>query len=411
MAPKAHKSEVIRKTKQPLKPVRGGDVRRRVVRLPAGYGEFIADLKSRIQKGRVKAALAANRELIQLYWDIGRMIVERQRDDGWGKSVVVRISNDLKREFPEAKGFSLENIWRMRALYLAWTEEIGKLSQAVTVLGRRNSKQNVGEADGQNLPQAVGEIPWGHNILLLTKLKNPTDRLWYAKKSIENGWSRAVLTAQIESGLHERQGAAITNFQHTLPAPQSDLAQQVFKDPYVFDFLTIAESAQERELENALLTEILRFLLELGRGFFFVGRQFRLNVGGEDYFIDLLFYHYHLRCFIIVDLKMEPFEPEFAGKMNFYLAAVNAQMRHGEDSPPIGLILCKEHNRLVVEYALSETRHPIGVATWQLTRKLPKQLNSELPTASEIEASITLLHKNLRKTSKLQNPKKQQPIN
>ena len=264
----------------------------------------------------------------------------------------------------------------MRSLYLAWTEGIQKLTQAVA------------EFDGDNLPQPVAEIPWGHNILLLEKLKSPSKRLWYAVKTKELGWSRAVLAHQIESDLYSRQGKAITNFPETLPAPQSDLANQLLKDPYHLDFLSIGPDVTERQLEVALLERLKNFLLELGRGFAFVGNQVHLEVGGKDYYIDLLFYHLHLRSYVVIDLKVEEFKPEFAGKMNFYLAAVDELVCHPDDNPSIGLILCKEKNRIVVEFALKTSRHPVGVAEYKFTNSLPKKYQGELPTPKELRQQL-----------------------
>jgi predicted nuclease of restriction endonuclease-like (RecB) superfamily len=279
-------------------------------KLPASYPAMLKDVKSRIQAAQIKAALSVNRELIELYWDIGKLITSRQKMEGWGKSVVERLSADLRNEFPEITGFSTRNIWRMRSFYIAWTEGTQKLTRAVA------------QFDAENLPQPVAEIPWGHNILLLEKLKSPSKRFWYAVKTKEFGWSRAVLAHQIESDLYSRQGKAITNFPETLPAPQSDLANQLLKDPYHLDFLSIGPDVTERQLEMALLDRLKNFLLELGKGFAFVGNQVHLEVGGKDYYIDLLFYHLHLRCYVVIDLKVEEFKPEFAGKMNFYLATI-----------------------------------------------------------------------------------------
>jgi len=300
--------------------------------LPAGYGKLLEDLKTRIRTAQIKASLAVNRELIALYWHIGKSIVERQRVEGWGKSVVERLSADLGREFPGVAGFSTTNIWRMRMFYLAWTEEmLAQLapeleaqaisSQPVTKLeNRENQSQLVTKLNEQAiLQQPVAEIPWGHNIVLLLKLKNPAVRLWYAQKAITHGWSRSILEHWIESDLHARQGKAVTNFKATLPAPQSDLAVEVVRDPYNFDFLTLRDDAVEREIERGLMDHIRKFLLELGAGFAFVGQQVHLEVGGEDFYIDLLFYHLHLRCYVVIDLKARSFEPEHAGKLNFYV--------------------------------------------------------------------------------------------
>jgi len=351
-------------------------VRQSAGNLPSGYGSLLEDLKARIQAARVKAAFSVNRELIALYWHIGKSIVERQRTLGWGKAIVERLATDLQRAFPGIEGFSPRNVWRMRAFYLAWTEDVKKLPRPVA------------EQDGQNLPQPVAEIPWGHNVWLLEKVKDPAERLWYVQHTLLHGWSRPVLVHQIETGLYNRQGKAVTNFDITLPPPQSDLAKQTLKDPYVFDFLSLAEEARERELERGLVEHIRKFLIELGVGFAFVGRQFHLEVEGEDFYLDLLFYHLRLRCFVVIDLKMEPFKPEFAGKMNFYLSAVDAQLRHSDDHPSIGIILCKTRKRLIAEYALRNTKTPIGVSEYRLTRAVPIAFKSSLPTIEELEKEL-----------------------
>jgi len=348
-------------------------VQQPTAQLSVSYIELLDELKSRIRAARVRAALAVNRELIALHWDIGRLIVERQRAEGWGRSVVERLSRDLRSEFPDLKGYSPQNLWNMRALYLAWTEGVKELQQPV------------GELDGENLPQAVGEIPWGHNIQLIEKVKDPVERLWYALQTIEHGWSRAVLVHQIESDLYHRQGKALTNFPRTLPAPQSDLALELVKDPYNFDFLGLTDEISERQLEDSLMDHLTRFLLELGKGFAFVGRQHHIEVGGQDYYIDLLFYNYLLRAFVVIDLKAESFKPEFAGKMNFYLAAVDDRLRHPDDQPSIGLILCKERNKITVEYALRGSTQPIGVAEYYL---LPKDVQEALPTPEQLQAEL-----------------------
>lgn len=353
-----------------------GTVRQSTGQLPAGYGTFLEDLKARIRTVQVKAALSVNHELTALYWDIGKSIVERQHAEGWGQAVVERLAHDLQAAFPGTSGFSPQNIWRMRAFYLAWTEEIQNLSQPVR------------EIDGINLPQPMAEIPWGHNTILLTKIKIPIERLWYAQKTVEHGWSRAVLTHQIETDLFRRQGKAITHFKATLPPPQSDLAQQSLKDPYLFDFLTLSEDAVEREMERELVGHIRKFLMELGVGFAFVGNQYHLQVENEDFYIDLLFYHLRLRCFVVVDLKVGEFKPEYAGKMNFYLSAVDDRLRHPEDNPSIGIILCKTKRKLIAEYALRNTQTPIGVSEYKLTRAIPTALKSSLPTIEELEQEL-----------------------
>lgn len=340
-------------------------VQQPVAQMPMGYIEFLDELKARIQAARVKAALAANYELILLYWDVGRRILEQQAVQGWGAKVVDRLAQDLRGAFPDMKGLSLRNLKYMRAFADAYPKP------AI-------------------VQQVVAQIPWGHNLILIDKVKDPADRLWYAQQTVTHGWSRNILALQIGSGLHQRQGKAITNFRATLVPPQSDLAQQALKDPYVFDFLSIAEDAEELAIERDLVSHITHFLLEMGAGFAFVGRQVHLEVNGEDFYIDLLFYHLKLRCFVVIDLKVQPFKPEFAGKMNFYLSAVDDLLRHPDDKPSIGLILCREKNRITAEYALRDIRKPIGVAGWQtkITESLPKRLRGILPTIEQIETEL-----------------------
>lgn len=343
---------------------------------PASYGQLLEEIKQRIRTAQIRAALAVNRELVLLYWEIGRSIVERQHAEGWGKSVIDRISKDLQTEFPGISGFSAQNLWYMRGFYLAWTQ------------GTPNLQQLVGDLDSASPPPCVAGIPWGHNIQLVTKVKDPTERLWYAQKTTENGWSRSVLVHQIESDLYHRQGNTISNFQQTLPAPQSDLAQQLLKDPYTFDFLTLEEARQERDLEHGLIGHIQHFLLELGMGFAFVGRQYRLEVGGEDFYLDLLFYHLQLRCYVVIELKTGKFQPEFAGKMNFYLAEIDDLLRHPGDQPSIGLIVCKEKNQVVAEYSLRASGKPIGVSGYVLATQLPRELAKELPSVQQLRDEL-----------------------
>ena len=316
--------------------------------------------------------------------------MERQEREGWGKSVIDRLAEDIQKSFPGIRGFSAVNIGRMRAFFLAYRGLSANSSQAVTKIDGQNLLQPVTETTLPNLPQVVAELPWGQNQILLFKLKDATQRLWYAAKTRDHGWSRAVLTAQIESGLYERQGKAISNFADTLPPPQSDLAQQSLKDPYLFDFLTLHDDAVERDLEGGLVDHIQRFLIELGAGFAFVGRQVHLAVGEDDFYIDLLFYHLTLRCFVVIDLKMRKFTPEDAGKMNFYLSAVDSEMRHADDAPSIGLILCKHRDQITAEYALRDIAKPIGVAEWQtrLVHSLPESFKGSLPTIEEIEHEL-----------------------
>lgn len=366
------------------------------VGLPTDYPAFLESLKSRVQQAQTRAMLSVNRELIQLYWDIGRLIVERQEREGWGKGIVDRLAADVQKAFPGLGGFSPVNVWRMRAFYVAYRPAPAIPSQPATELkARKRSKaadlsQAATEMAECVPPSPVAEIPWFHNVILVSKVKDHTQRLWYASKTLEHGWSRAVLTVQIESDLFGRQGKAISNFAGTLPAPQSDLAQQSLKDPYLFDFLTLQEDAVERDLERGLVDHIQKFLLELGAGFAFVGRQVPLPVGDEDDYLDLLFYHLKLRCFIVIDLKMRKFTPEDAGKMNYYLSAVDDLMKHPTDAPSVGLILCKSRDRIKAEYALRDISKPIGVAEWQtkLVKSLPETLKGSLPTIEQLEAEF-----------------------
>lgn len=326
---------------------------------PDGYAALLADLKQRIDSARLKAALSVNRELVLLYWSIGRDILARQSTEGWGTKVIDRLAVDLRRSFPEMTGLSARNLKYMRAFAEAWR-------------------------DPQFVQQVVALLPWGHNTRLLDALKTPAQREWYARQAIQHGWSRNVLSHQIESDLFARQGGALTNFSRTLPAEQSELAQQIIKDPYSFDFLSLGPDMLERDLERGLIEHLRSLILELGKGFAFVGSQYHLDVGGQDYYLDLLFYHLRLRCFVVFELKIEDFKPEFAGKMNFYLSAVDDQLRHPDDQPSIGIILCKGRNEVVVEYALRDTSKPMGVAQYRLSPALPDQLRRELPTAEDL---------------------------
>lgn len=328
------------------------------------YAEFFNELKQRIRSAQVRAALAVNQELIHLYWQIGYDILIRQREEGWGGKVIERLAQDLKREFPDMAGFSQTNLKYMRALAEAYSET--EISQ-----------------------RCVDQLPWRHNIALLTKIKDSHVRLWYAQKALENAWSRDILVMQIESNLFERQGGAITNFERSLPAPQSDLAQQLIKSPYNFEFLTLAENAQERELERALIEHIRDFLLELGLGFAFLGSQYPLVVSGKEYRLDLLFYHVHLHCYVVIDLKMGEFEPQHSGQMSFYVAAVDNLLRQERDEPTIGIILCKSKDKTTVEYALQGSQQPIGVSTYQLQSQLPPDFQTNLPTVEQFEMELS----------------------
>jgi len=334
-----------------------------IVPLPADYAAWLAELKSRIHTAQQRAALAVNRELVLLYWQIGRDILARQGREGWGAKVIERLAQDLRNAFPDMKGFSRANLMYMRAFAEAWP-------------------------DSEIVQQAVGQLPWGHNLVLLTRLKTPELRLAYAQRAIEHSWSRNVLNIHIERHLIEREGKAVTNFESCLPKPHSDLAHESLKDPYLFDFLGVGNEAGERAIEDAIVQHITRFLLELGAGFAFVGRQVPLEVGGDDFFIDLLFFHLKLRCYVVVELKAGAFKPEHAGQLSFYLSAVDVQMKAEFDNPTIGLLLCKKKNKVVAEYALRDSNKPIGIAEYQLIESLPAELQTSLPSIEAIEQAL-----------------------
>ena len=331
------------------------------------YKALVEGIKERVRTAQVRAALAANQELVLLYWSIGRDILARQAELGWGAKVIDRLSADLRKAFPDMKGLSPRNLKYMRAFAEAWP-------------------------DGEIVQQLAAQIPWFHNCVVLDKVKDLDARLFYLSRAAENGWSRDVLVRQIERSLHLRQGQAVTNFQRTLPAPGSDLAQQTLKDPYIFDFLGLEEEARERDVERAMVRHIRDTLLEMGAGFAFVGQQVRLEVAGDEFFVDLLFYHLGLHSYVVVELKGGEFRPEFAGKLNFYLSAVDDLVRDAAtDGPSIGLLLCRTKNQVVAEYALRDIHKPIGVADIQLTRLLPDELQASLPTVEKLEAELAEL--------------------
>jgi predicted nuclease of restriction endonuclease-like (RecB) superfamily len=334
--------------------------------LPRGYAKTLGEIKRRIQQERLRVVLAANTAMVLLYWDIGRVILDRQEREGWGAKVIDRLAADLREAFPDMKGFSPRNLKYMRAFAAAWPH------RAI-------------------VQQLAAQIPWFHNCVLLDRVTDSTERIWYIRQVIEHGWSRNILALQIDGRAHQRQGKALTNFKATLPPADSDLAAQVFKDPYLFDFLGTADPRREREVEQALVDHIQRFLLELGSGFAFVGRQVHLEFASHDYYLDLLFYHLKLRCYVVIELKAVPFDPGFAGQLNMYLSAVDDLLRHPDDKPTIGLLLCRAKDRFIVEYALRDLRKPVGVAGWETTlvEKLPEELRGSLPSVEEIEAELS----------------------
>lgn len=340
--------------------------------LPESYPIFLEDIKTRIRASQVKAAVAVNQELIKLHWWMGSEIVKRQEIEGWKAQVIDRLCKDIQTNFPGLKGFSRSNVFYMRMFYLSYA----RIQQAAGFL--------------EIPPDFCLNIPWWHNVILIEKVKNLHEREWYARRVIEQGCSRSVLEMWIETGLYHRNGKAPNNFQKSLAAPYSDLAEQIIKDPYCFDFLTLIDEAREKEIEDGLMSHLQKFLLELGNGFAFVGRQVPLRVGDEDYYLDLLFYHIKLRCYFLIELKAVKFKPDFAGQVNFYLAAIDDTMRQPGDNPTIGLILCKGKDNLIVEYALRNNASPISVANFetQLAKTLPDDFKGALPTVEEIEAEL-----------------------
>ncbi|MBF0102230.1 MAG: DUF1016 family protein [Desulfobacterales bacterium] len=347
------------------KPEVGFPVSSPLTDIPATYKNFLIALKTRIQQERLRAVLSSNAALITLYWDIGSAILEKQAGEGWGAKVIDRLSADLKKEFPDMKGFSPRNLKYMRAFAAAWPDK--------TIVQR-----------------IIAQIPWRSNLALLDKIQNSDQRLWYAQMTLQHGWSQPVLVHQIESRAFERKGKSINNFALALPPVQSDMANQIFKDPYLFDFIGTSDNRHERELEQALIDHIQQFLLELGQGFAFVGRQVHLELGDSDFYLDLLFYHLKLRCYVVIELKAVAFDPGHVSKLNMYLNVVDDILRHPDDKPTIGLLLVKEKNKLVAEYALRGYTNPIGVSEWetQITRALPEALKTSLPSIEEIEAEL-----------------------
>jgi len=324
------------------------------------YNNLFVDIKQRILSAQLKAALSVNTEMILLYWQIGNSIAEKQNMQGWSSGVIPQLSKDLKFEFPNLKGYSERNLGRMLAFYREYP-------------------------DDSILPQAVAKLPWGHNILLIEKVKDQNIRFWYAEKCVENNWSRDILDLQIKSNLFERHGKSINNFESTLPKPLSDLANETLKDPYIFDFLTLDKGFRERDVEKQLIQHITKFLLELGKGFAYIGNQYHLQIADQDYYIDLLFYHIKLKCYIVIELKNTRFKPEFAGKLNFYLSAVDSLIKEETENPTIGILLCKDKNNIEAEFALRDIKKPIGISEIHLVESLPENLKSSLPTIEEIE--------------------------
>jgi len=370
------------------------------------YRTWLEELKKKIRNAQLKASITVNRELLLFYWELGADIVSRQAETKWGEGLFTQLSTDLIAEFPDMKGFSVSNLRYIRQWFLFFSEAASIHQQAVgelppnTVFPPQHIESFDVTSNALNHQQAVGQlaqqvvaqitsIPWGHNIAIIAKCKKIDEALYYVQQTIENNWSRSVLVHQIESGLFQRDGKAVSNFAITLPQPQSDLAQQTLKDPYIFDFLTMTKAYDERDLEKGLVDHIAHFLMELGAGFAYIGRQYPLHVGKRDFFIDLLFYHTHLHCYVVVELKTVEFEPEHTGKLNFYIKAVDEQLRKEGDAPSIGILLCKSKDKMVAEYALSDIHKPMGVSEYHLTQSLPEELKGSLPSIEEIERELS----------------------
>lgn len=369
----------------------------------AQYAQLLGEIKQRIRHAQARAWMAVNAEMIRLYWCIGQVIASRQQQEGYGTAVIPRLARDLHNELPEEKGFSERNIKRMLAFYRLYPQAAldGELvpqpvAQVLPPPGAVPASAPEAGTDGRPaLPAAVAfpaglllAVPWGHHAVLMEKLKDAAERRWYMQAAVEHGWSRELLQDRIRAASYRRSGQAASNFSLRLPAPESALVQQTLKDPYLFDFLTLADPFHERELETGLIAHLEKFLLELGQGFAFVGRQFHVDLGEQDFYIDLLFYHLKLRCYVVIDLKRGAFKPEYAGKMSFYCSVVNDRLRHADDKPTIGLILCQQHNRVLAEYTLRGIDSPIGISSYELTRALPAELQTSLPSIEQIEREL-----------------------
>lgn len=359
------------------------------------YADLLAEVKNRIQTAQTRAVLAVNAELIRLYWQIGNLLLIRQADEGWGAGVIPRLARDLANALPELKGFSTRNLDRMVAFARAYPHP-GKFSPQAVAKIMPSEKAQQALLKPYDSDSLLWHVPWGHHTLLLQKVTEDQTRAWYMAQTMAHGWSRSVLQMQIDSAVHLRSGAVVNNFASCLPAPQSDFVQQTLKDPYIFDFLTLEAGFHERELEAGLVAHLEKFLLELGQGFAFVGRQYHLAVGEKDFYIDLLFYHLLLRSYVVIELKRGDFQPEYAGKLNFYCNVVDDTLRHPQDALTIGLLLCQGKDNVLAEYALRGIDKPIGIASYELTRALPQSLQSALPSIEQIEAELSASHGNAR---------------
>ncbi|WP_448528038.1 PDDEXK nuclease domain-containing protein [Raineya sp.] len=352
---------------------------------PDEYKLWINELKAKIRSTQIKAAIAVNSVLIEFYWEIGKAISEKE--NVWGSKLIESVSKDLKAEFPNLKGFSKTNLKYCKRFYEFYTQAFSNAT--IRGIGQQTVDQFLTSITAlDTIREVIFRIPWGHNIFIFTQVSEVEEALFYAQKTIENNWSREVLDLQIKSKLFQRQGKAIHNFQRTLPEPMSDLAHQAIKDPYVFDFISLTEKYQEKDIERQLIQHISRFLLELGKGFAFVGQQYHFQIADNDYYIDLLFYHIKLKCYVVIELKNTKFTPEFAGKLNFYLSAIDSILKEESDNPTIGILLCKSKNNIEVEFALRDIQKPIGVSEMKLVEHLPENLKSSLPTIEEFEQEL-----------------------
>lgn len=342
--------------------------------LPEDYKNWLSVIKTKIRQSQLKAAVKVNYELLNLYWELGKEIVQKETNAEWGDALIPSISKDLKKEFPDMAGFSIANLKNIRYWYKFYAQNEFGLQPVSQI---------------QDIEKLIKNIPWGHNQRIMYKCQSVEEALFYVQKTIDNGWSRAVLEHQIDAQLYHRQGKAITNFAANLPQLQSDLAKQTLKDPYHFDFLTLSEKCNEKELEQALVQQMTQFLLELGTGFSYIGKQVHIQVGESDFYIDLLFYHVKLHCYVVVELKTEKFKPEFAGQLNFYITAVNKTMKSAQDNQTIGILICKDKDNVVAEYALDEISQPIGIAKYDLIQRIAGEFKSSLPSIEEIEKELS----------------------
>lgn len=380
---------------------------------PRNYLSILEGLKQKIRQARVKAILSVNAQLIQVYWEIGKVILEQQEHEGWGAKIIDKLAADLKVEFPDETGFSVRNLKYMRSFAEAYPTLSFMQGPLVALKGDKNQtdtalqgnlakivQPTVAQSDERQshtfVQSVVAQIPWTHHTIILDKAKDLPERIFYIQKTLEGGWSKNILKLQIESDLYKRQGNTLNNFAVTLPSPESDLVNETFKSPYLFDFLTLAEDAKEKDVERGLVQHLKKFMLELGRGFAYVGNQYNLKVENDEYFLDLLFYNINLHCYVIFELKIGDFKPEFAGKLNFYINTVDEEIKGNDDKPTIGILLCKTPNRTEVKYALKGISTPLGIAEYELTNALPTQLESEMPTIEELEAEIEKEYEELK---------------